>query len=229
MKHRTHEPWILAIDAVSSCLGLALAHGHWFRGRFYTHSPLTMIQRFIPAVRTLLSGVEIELEDIQIIAVNRGPGSFTALRIIFSHLLAFQTKVPFRIIATDTLTLHVFYAVQHGLIHENEKRVWSLLPAGRTEFCLAGYDISTTPPKRVTEVATNTWFHIYPLLKKEDWPILYPEPGVVPMAGDVRVIRVHESERALALLEWARQNDVDTFQKVEEVPLWYVKPPPIRS
>lgn len=217
-----HEPWVLAVDAVSACCALALAHGHWLRGVFYSHSPLTLSQRLLPALQTLLQSVECPLDRIRLVALNRGPGSFTALRITLATLMGLRVRVPFRVVLSDTLTLQV-------LRWSGEGEVWSLIPAGRTEFALALFTKEGDRVVRRTEVHHGTWYQVYPALQGDDRPILYPEPGVIPLAGSPRVVRIHERHRVEALLTLAqRPGAFQEAVEIYEVQPYYLRPPDIR-
>jgi tRNA threonylcarbamoyl adenosine modification protein YeaZ len=218
-----HEPWVLAVDAVSACCALALAQGHWLRGVFYSHSPLTLSQRLLPALQTLLQSVECPLDRIRLVALNRGPGSFTALRITLATLMGLRARVPFRVLPSDTLTLQV-------LRWSGQGEVWSLIPAGRTEFALALFTKEGERAVRQTEVHYGTWFQVYPLLQGDDRPILYPEPGVIPMAGAPRVVRIHERHRVEALLALAQRPEaVHEAVEIFDVRPYYLRPPEIRT
>ncbi|MCS7313577.1 MAG: tRNA (adenosine(37)-N6)-threonylcarbamoyltransferase complex dimerization subunit type 1 TsaB [Acidobacteria bacterium] len=217
-----HEPWVLAVDAVSACCALALAQGHWLRGVFYSHSPLTLSQRLLPALQTLLQNVECPLDRIRLVGLNRGPGSFTALRIMLATLMGLRVRVPFRVLASDTLTLQV-------LRWSGQGEVWSLIPAGRTEFALALFTKEGDRVVRQTEVRHGTWYQVYPTLQGDDRPVLYPEPGVIPMAGSPRVIRIHERHRVEALLALAqRPGAFQEAVEIYEVQPYYLRPPDIR-
>lgn len=217
-----HEPWVLAVDAVSACCALALAQGHWLRGVFYSHSPLTLSQRLLPALQTLLQNVECPLDRIRLVALNRGPGSFTALRITLATLMGLRVRVPFRVVSSDTLTLQV-------LRWSGEGEVWSLIPAGRTEFALALFTKEGDRVVRRTEVHHGTWYQVYPALQGDDRPILYPEPGVIPLAGSPRVVRIHERHRVEALLTLAqRPGAFQEAVEIYEVQPYYLRPPDIR-
>ncbi len=223
MRPARHEPWVLAIDAVSSCCALAIAHGHWLRAYAYTHSPLSLSRRLLPMLHTCLEHVERELTEFDIIAVNRGPGSFTGLRITFSTLKAFYSKHPFKVVALDTLSLQV-------LCWPGKGTVWSMIPAGRTEYALARYKKENPLMfNRETEITRGTWFQIYPHLQHDSNPILYPEPGVIPMAGSERLVRIHERTRVEALLTAAQHPEIfPRYDRIEEVELLYLRPPDIR-
>jgi len=219
---RPHEPWVLAVDAVSACCALALAQGHWLRGVFYSHSPLTLSQRLLPALQTLLQSVECPLDRIRLVALNRGPGSFTALRITLATLMGLRVRVPFRVLPSDTLTLQV-------LRWSGQGEVWSLIPAGRTEFALALFTKEGDRVVQQTEVRHGTWYQVYPVLQGDDRPILYPEPGVIPLAGSPRVVRIHERHRVEALLAFAqRPGAFQEAVEIYDVRPYYLRPPDIR-
>lgn len=223
MQSRVHEPWMLAVDAVSSCCALAVAQGHWLRGVFYSHSPLTLSQRLLPALTTLLQSVECPLDRIRIVALNRGPGSFTGIRITLATLLALRTRVDFRVVTSDTLTLQV-------IVWDGEGEVWSLIPAGRTLFALARYRKEGDTVTRETDVHVGTWYQIYPHLQDDHRPVLYPEPGVITMARSERIVRIHERRRVFGLLQLAQAPDVHTRAvDIAEVQPLYLRPPDIRQ
>ncbi len=222
-RNRIHEPWVLAVDAVSSCCALAVAQGHWLRGVFYSHSPLTLSQRLLPALTTLLKSVECSLDRIRIVALNRGPGSFTGIRITLATFLALHTRVPFRVIVSDTLTLQV-------LVWDGEGEVWSLIPAGRTLFALARYRKQGDVVTRETDIHVGTWYQIYPHLQGDSLTVLYPEPGVITMAHSERIVRIHERHRVFGLLRLAQSPDAYAQAvDISEVEPLYLRPPDIRQ
>lgn len=223
MRTATHEPWILAIDAVSSCCAVAVSHGHWLRAMAYTHSPLTLSRRLLPMIHLCLEQVERDITQMGVVAVNRGPGSFTALRITFSTLQAFHMRHPFEIVALDTLSLQVMLWNGHGT-------VWSMIPAGRTEYALALFNKSDELHfEQESPIHRGTWYQIYPHLQQNTCPILYPEPGVIPLAGSDRLIRIHERTRIEGLLKAALHPDIfPRTRTVHDVELLYLRPPDIR-
>lgn len=72
---------ILAIDTTTSVCSVALAKDDRLLGEISTDLPRTHSQRLMPMVETLFAETATKPEDLELLAVTRGPGSFTGLRI----------------------------------------------------------------------------------------------------------------------------------------------------
>ena len=72
---------ILAIDTTASPVSAALLIDGKLMGEFYLNIKTTHSQTLMPIVSSLLSSTGTEIKDIDVFAVNAGPGSFTGLRI----------------------------------------------------------------------------------------------------------------------------------------------------
>ncbi len=72
---------ILAIDTSATPVSAALTEDSVLLGEFYLHTRTTHSQTLMPVVEALLKTTETKLEDIDVFAVNAGPGSFTGVRI----------------------------------------------------------------------------------------------------------------------------------------------------
>lgn len=72
---------ILGIDSSAKSASVALTDGDKLVGSFYTNTGLTHSQTLMPMVESLLKYSGVSLDSIDLIAVNKGPGSFTGIRI----------------------------------------------------------------------------------------------------------------------------------------------------
>lgn len=65
-------------------------------GSFYSNSGLTHSQTLMPMVENLLRASNVSMQEIDALAVNAGPGSFTGVRIGVSAVkgLAFTSNLP---------------------------------------------------------------------------------------------------------------------------------------
>lgn len=72
---------ILAIDCTASPASAAVLEDGKILGSSYTNIGLTHSQTLIPMVHSVLGNAKINLEDVEIFAINAGPGSFTGVRI----------------------------------------------------------------------------------------------------------------------------------------------------
>lgn len=72
---------ILGIDSSAKSASAAITDGDKVLGCFYTNTGLTHSQTLMPMIESLLKYSNVSLDDIDLIAVNKGPGSFTGVRI----------------------------------------------------------------------------------------------------------------------------------------------------
>lgn len=72
---------ILSIDTSSLVATVAVINDDKLLGEYTINSPMTHSQKLMPIIDELLSTLELTMEDIDYIAISRGPGSFTGIRI----------------------------------------------------------------------------------------------------------------------------------------------------
>ncbi|MGI6366498.1 MAG: tRNA (adenosine(37)-N6)-threonylcarbamoyltransferase complex dimerization subunit type 1 TsaB [Bacillota bacterium] len=71
----------LAIDTTTAVCSVALARGARLLAEIITNIPRTHSQRLMPLVDMLFQETGLTPADLELLAVTRGPGSFTGLRI----------------------------------------------------------------------------------------------------------------------------------------------------
>lgn len=72
---------ILAIDTTASPVSAAILNDGFLEGEFFLNIRTTHSQTLMPIVETLLKMTNTSISDIDIFAVDAGPGSFTGVRI----------------------------------------------------------------------------------------------------------------------------------------------------
>ena len=72
---------ILAVDTTASPVSAALLSDGRLLGEFYLNVRTTHSQTLMPVVSALLEASKTDVNDIDVFAVNAGPGSFTGVRI----------------------------------------------------------------------------------------------------------------------------------------------------
>ncbi|MEE1171167.1 MAG: tRNA (adenosine(37)-N6)-threonylcarbamoyltransferase complex dimerization subunit type 1 TsaB [Ruminococcus sp.] len=87
---------ILAIDSSAKAASVCIANEEKIIGEFFINTSLTHSQTLMPMTEQLLKNTEMTIDDIDAIAVNSGPGSFTGVRIGVAAAkgLAFPKKLP---------------------------------------------------------------------------------------------------------------------------------------
>lgn len=87
---------ILALDTSAKPVSCALAEGERVIAEFYANTGLTHSQTLMPMIENLLNVAGKTVAQLDAIAVNAGPGSFTGVRIGVSAVkgIAFAHKIP---------------------------------------------------------------------------------------------------------------------------------------
>lgn len=72
---------ILAIDTSATAASVAVMQEDKIIGEFFINTSLTHSQTLIPMAEQLLKNISLTVKDLDAVAVNAGPGSFTGVRI----------------------------------------------------------------------------------------------------------------------------------------------------
>lgn len=136
--------WVLAIDTSTERAGLAMFDGtrlaelSWPAGRTQTTS-------VPPAIAHLLDSLGLAMSDVGAIAVARGPGTFTGLRVGLAIAKGMVITGERSLLGIDTLAITAAPFTGFG------SPVLAVLPAGRQRLVWAVY-----PGRGATPVPRNT-------------------------------------------------------------------------
>ncbi len=72
---------ILAFDSTATSASVAVTEDENIIGEFFINTKQTHSQTLLPMAEDLLNNTKIDVKDIDLFAVNTGPGSFTGVRI----------------------------------------------------------------------------------------------------------------------------------------------------
>lgn len=120
---------LLAIDTATRCMSLALHDG---RQLVYEHTWITANNHTIelaPAVFSALKTCRLEIKDLTGVAIARGPGSFTGLRIGISFAKGLAAARQIKLIAIPTLSITAAAQPTH------DGDLITVLQAGRGRIC----------------------------------------------------------------------------------------------
>jgi tRNA threonylcarbamoyladenosine biosynthesis protein TsaB len=135
---------ILAVDTSMPLFSVALVSGERLIGAYAAEGKSSRNEKLLPAIDWLLAEGGIERGAIDRLAVTRGPGSFTGVRIGLATIqgLAFALERPIAAISTHEAAL--------GEAPPREALVFS--DAGREEFYASGFrdGIEALEPALVT-------------------------------------------------------------------------------
>lgn len=93
---------ILAIESASVTASCAVSEDFNILGEFTLNHKKTHSEKLMPLIEELLKVLEININDIELIAVSEGPGSYTGLRIgaAIAKSMAFAQDIPIANIST---------------------------------------------------------------------------------------------------------------------------------
>jgi tRNA threonylcarbamoyladenosine biosynthesis protein TsaB len=93
---------ILAIESASVTASCAVSEDFNVLGEFSLSHKKTHSEKLMPLIEELLKELEIKIQDIDVIAISEGPGSYTGLRIgaAIAKSLAFAGNLPIANIPT---------------------------------------------------------------------------------------------------------------------------------
>jgi len=132
---------LLAIDTSTAQIGLGLYDGVQVAGECFWHSGLHHTQELAPALAELLRRVGVKMDQLRLIGVAIGPGSFTSLRVglAFAKGLALARHLPIIGIPTlDILAAALPLPAAPAEAAKN-KRLAAVVQAGRGRLAVGWY------------------------------------------------------------------------------------------
>lgn len=129
--------YCLVLDTSTSIGAVALYHNENLISTIALHQPNVHSEKIALIVQDLLAISKVDIENLTHIAIAKGPGSYTGLRIglAFAKSLSFGLKIP--IIGFSTLLGQA--AAYFSLASQIQYPVISCLDAGRNEIYLSIY------------------------------------------------------------------------------------------
>lgn len=136
---------ILGIDSSAKSASAAVTENGKVISSFYINTGLTHSQTLMPMIDSALKCADITLDDIGLIAVNKGPGSFTGIRIGVAAAkgLADVKNIP-------TLGVSTLESMAYNLLG-NDCVVCSVMDARCNQVYTAFFDITAGVVKRLTD------------------------------------------------------------------------------
>lgn len=163
---------LLAIDASGIAGSVAYIKDGKLAGEYYICDKLTHSQTIMPMLEDMKALLNIDLEEVDAVAVTSGPGSFTGLRIgvTAAKALALALEVP--IIGVSTLD-----TMAHGIVY-TEYLICPIMDARRNQVYTALYQWESNILSQLTEhMAVDIEAYLADLSKREE-KIIFLGDGV---------------------------------------------------
>ena len=163
---------ILAIDSSGLVASTALLDGDILVGEYTIHNKKTHSQTLLPMIRDMLAQAEVDIREMDAIAVAAGPGSFTGLRIGASTAKGLAQALQIPIVAVPTLEALSFN--QMG----REALVCPLMDARRNQAYFGIYDVQKEMPKTLVEPSAAPVDEIVDKVNELGDPVVFLGDGV---------------------------------------------------
>ncbi len=160
---------LLAIDTATRYLGLALHDGHSIIAEQTWRAGTQHNRLLAPSVRNLFDICAVNPQDLGAVAVCKGPGSYTGLRIgvAFAKAVATTNKLPL----VGVPTLDILAAAQLPPAHtaSDETRLLPVVQAGRGRIISAEYAFVYNRWVSMSDPQISDW---QTLLSNRDAPLI---------------------------------------------------------
>ncbi len=177
---------ILAIETTTHSGGIAIVEKDVVRASLILNVPRTHSQRLLRDIDFLLTECELEVANIDGIAVSLGPGSFTGVRIGLACAkgLAFASGKP--LVGISTLEALAIRSAERGIL------LCPVLDARRGEVFAAGYRLDAAGYK-LSMVLPGRAEPLDRFLERIEEPALFSGDGSLKFQG---VIKEHLGDMA---------------------------------
>lgn len=157
---------ILALDTSTSFGSVALLHDEILLAQSQPLPFKSHVEKLFPAIQQVLQEAQLELRDLQGIAVGVGPGSFTGLRVGIAAALGFSFALNIPIAGISTLRV-----LAEGA-RTQDNTVASIIDAKRQQVFCAVYQFDDAEQHLLPEQALTPLECAQQLLALQQNPVL---------------------------------------------------------
>lgn len=137
---------ILSFDTSTKAASVALLKGDELVGEVFINDKRTHSQKLMPMVESLFNLADITADDLDLLAVCVGPGSFTGLRIAMATVKAMAHAKDLKIVAVDSLESLSFN------VSDSEKKIIPILDAQGKKLYTASYRSFESSVERIDDI-----------------------------------------------------------------------------
>lgn len=183
---------ILALESSAKCCSVAICEDETLLGETFLHNGFTHSKTLLPAVVSLMEVCDLTLEEIDVLAVAVGPGSFTGLRIGVSTVkgLSFAMDKP----CAGCSTLQ---SMAWQLCHLEGYTVVSVMDARKNQVYQGKFFIKEGKPERISEDSAISLEELSVELEKIDTPKIFVGDGAELTFGFLKNVEMAPSNLRL--------------------------------
>ncbi|MGI6027846.1 MAG: tRNA (adenosine(37)-N6)-threonylcarbamoyltransferase complex dimerization subunit type 1 TsaB [Candidatus Heteroscillospira sp.] len=155
----------LAFESSAKSASAALVRDGVLLGQSYQNSGLTHSRTLLPMAEDMLKNLDIKFSDIDLLAVSRGPGSFTGIRIGVATVKGLAWALEKPVCGVSTLEAMANLAISAG----EGTLVCCAMDARRNQVYNALFEIADGKPRRLTEDRPISIEELISEITSNDW------------------------------------------------------------
>jgi len=163
---------ILSIDTASDLCTVAVLENQNCIREIIINDARNHSEKIMPVIEQVLQETNLTLNDINLIVCDKGPGSFTGIRIGVGTVLAFQDSLNIPCVGISSLEALVYNVKQEGLI-------CSLIDAKNNNVYLGLFKFENNEYTQLDDLDFNTIDEAINILKGFNCPITFVGDGAI--------------------------------------------------
>ena len=161
---------ILSIDTASPICSVGILEDNKLIEDINTNNGLTHSEKLMPMIKQLLEETNLTLKDIDLLVCDKGPGSFTGIRIGVATIKAFADSLNIPSVGISSLDVLAYNIKEDGYI-------CSLIDAKNSNVYFALY--------KLENYLADSLENIFEILKKYDNEITFVGDGAIAYKKEI--------------------------------------------
>jgi tRNA threonylcarbamoyladenosine biosynthesis protein TsaB len=161
---------ILSIDTASDLCTVAVLENENCIKEIIVNDARNHSEKIMPVIEQSLQETNLDLKDIDLFVCDRGPGSFTGIRIGVGTVLAFQDSLSTPCVGISSLETLAYNVKQNGLI-------CSLIDAKNNNVYLGLFKLENTEYTQLGDLQFKTIDEAISILKEYILPVTFVGDG----------------------------------------------------
>lgn len=161
---------ILSIDTASNLCTVALLENEICLKELIVNDARNHSEKIMPIIKQIFQETNLTLNDINLIVCDKGPGSFTGIRIGVGTVLAFKDSLNIPCVGISSLEALAYNVKKDGLI-------CSLIDAKNNNVYFGLFKLENNEYTQIGNFEFKTISEILDLLKKYSAPITFVGDG----------------------------------------------------
>jgi tRNA threonylcarbamoyladenosine biosynthesis protein TsaB len=138
---------VLGFESSAKAASIAVCGDNGLIAQYFQNSGLTHSRTLLPMAESLLKNLDMRVDDVDLIAVSRGPGSFTGVRIGVSAVKGLAWALGKDVCGVSTLQAMAY----NGVAAPESALICCVMDARRSQFYNALFLMEDGMPVRICE------------------------------------------------------------------------------